>query len=80
MPSPRLTKGDKTKAILWLAVELAKVGMLEKVMKEFKKRGLDIVYAKEIEEYKKYKDEKKFADKLDKQMKEEIERFINSRK
>ena len=80
MPSPRLTKGDKTKAILWLAIELAKVGMLEKVMKEFKKRGLDIVFAEEIKEYQKYLREKKFAEKLDKQMKEEIERFIKSRK
>ena len=44
-------------------------------MKEFKARGLDIVYAKEIEEWKKYKREKKFAVKLDKQMKNEIERF-----
>ena len=31
-------------------------------------------------DYKKYQDEKKFSKKLDKQMKEEIERFINSRK
>ena len=31
-------------------------------------------------DYQKYQDEKKFSKKLDKQMKEEIERFINSRK
>ena len=80
MPSARLTKRDKTKAIFWLAVELAKVGMLEKVMAEVKKRGLDIVFAEEIKEYQKYLREKKFAEKLDKQMKEEIERFLNSRK
>ena len=80
MPSARLTKRDKTKAIFWLAVELAKVGMLEKVMAEVKKRGLDIVFAEEIKEYQKYLREKKFAEKLDKQMREEIERFINSRK
>ena len=80
MPSARLTKRDKTKAIFWLAVELAKAGMLEKVMAEVKKRGLDIVFAEEIKEYQKYLREKKFAEKLDKQMREEIERFINSRK
>lgn len=44
-------------------------------MKEFIARGLDKVYAKEIEAWKKYKREKKFAIKLDKQMKDEIERF-----
>jgi len=44
-------------------------------MKEFLARGLDKVYAKKIEEWKKYKREKKFAKKLDKQMKDEIERF-----
>ena len=44
-------------------------------MKEFIARGLDKVYAKEIEEWKKYKREKKFAKKLDKKMKDEIENF-----
>ena len=44
-------------------------------MKEFIARGLDKVYAKEIEEWKKYKREQKFAVKLDKQMKDEIECF-----
>ena len=59
--------------------EIGKAGILEKVMYEFRKQKLDIVYQKEIEEWKKYYREKIFADKLDKQMKEEIERFINSR-
>ena len=44
-------------------------------MKEFIARGLDKTYAKEIKEWKKYLREKKFAKKLDKRMKEEIERF-----
>jgi len=44
-------------------------------MKEFIARGLDKVYAKEIKEWKKYQKEKKFAIKLDKQMRDEIERF-----
>jgi len=44
-------------------------------MKEFIARGLDKTYAKEIEEWKKYIREKKFAKKLDKQMKDEIKRF-----
>ena len=44
-------------------------------MKEFIARGLDKVYVKEIEEWKKYQREKKFAKKLNKKMKDEIERF-----
>ena len=44
-------------------------------MKEFIARGLDKVYSKEIEEWKKYQREKKFAKKLNKKMKDEIERF-----
>ena len=49
------------------------------MMYEFRKQKLDIKYQKEIEEWKKYYRERIFAEKLDKQMKEEIERFINSR-
>ncbi|GAI79123.1 unnamed protein product [marine sediment metagenome] len=44
-------------------------------MKEFIARGLDKTYAKEIEEWKKYMREKKFAKKLDKKMRDEINRF-----
>lgn len=61
--------------VLLLGWELARYAILEKVMKEFIARGLDKVYAKEIEAWKKYKREKKFAIKLDKQMKNEIDRF-----
>ena len=45
------------------------------IIKEFLRRKLDKVYAKEIEEWKKYIREQKFAIKLDKQMKDEIKRF-----
>ena len=48
-------------------------------MEEFKKRGLDIKYSKEIREWLKYKDEEKFKVKLEKQMKDEIERFLRDR-
>ena len=66
------------KLVFLLGWELAKYEILEAVMKEFIARGLDKVYAKKIEEWKKYKRERKFAKKLDKQMKEEIERFTNT--
>ena len=48
-------------------------------MKEFKKQGLDVVYKDEIEEWKKYKREEIFSKKVEEQMLEEIDRFINSR-
>lgn len=56
-------------------MRIAKKEIIKVVVKEFIARGLDKVYAKEIEEWKKYYREQKFAKKLDKQMKEEIERF-----
>jgi len=42
--------------------------------------SLSIKYRDEIEAYKKDKDQKEFGKKLDRQIKEEIDRFINSRK
>lgn len=44
-------------------------------MEEFIARGLDKKYSKEIEKWKKYQREKKFAKKLDKQGRDEIKRF-----
>jgi len=60
---------------MFLGIEFGKYEIIKAVMKEFIARGLDKVYAKEIEEWKKYIREQKFAVKLDKQMKDEIERF-----
>lgn len=47
-------------------------------MKEFIRRKLHKKYSKEIEIWEKYMREQKFAIKLDKQMKEEISRFIKT--
>lgn len=60
---------------MFLGLELAKYEIIKAVMKEFIARGLDKVYVKEIEDWQKYYREQKFAVKLDKQMKDEIERF-----
>jgi len=64
-----------TQFALYLAFEVLKKEILKAVVKEFISRGLDKTYAKEIEEWKKYTDQQKFAVKLDKQMKEEVARF-----
>lgn len=50
------------------------------LMKEFKKRGLHIKYQKEIEEWFIYLDQVEFGKRLEKQMLEEIDRFISERK
>ena len=44
-------------------------------MKEFVRRGLDKVYVKEIEQWKKYKREEIYTKDLDKEMQDEIDRF-----
>lgn len=49
-------------------------------MDEFKKIGLDVKYSKEIEDWQKYKDQEKFGKKLEKQMSDEIDRFLKERK
>ncbi|MCK4445680.1 MAG: hypothetical protein KAW56_01205 [Candidatus Marinimicrobia bacterium] len=49
-------------------------------MCEFKRRGLDVKYEKEIREWLKHKDEEKFSKKLDKQMRDEVERFLKERR
>ena len=64
-----------TQFALYLAFEVLKKEILRAVVKEFISRGLDKVYAKEIQEWKVYLDQQKFAIKLDKQMMEEIKRF-----
>jgi len=56
-------------------MEFAKPQIIKAVVKEFIARGLDKVYSKEIEEWKKYKKGKKHTKKLNKKMKVEIDRF-----
>jgi len=64
-----------TQFALYLTFEVLKKEILKVVVKEFISRGLNKTYAKEIEEWKQYIDQKQFTVKLDKQMIEEIERF-----
>ena len=61
--------------IILLGLEVYKAEITKAVIVEFLRRGLGKVYSKEIEEWKKYMREQKFAIKLDKQMKDEIKRF-----
>lgn len=61
--------------IFVLGIKFAKHEIAKAIIKEFISRGLDKTYAKEIAEWQKYYREQKFAEKLDKQMKKEIERF-----
>ena len=61
--------------ILALGVRVGKPLIIKAVMKEFISRGLDKKYSKKIEEWKKYKREKKYASELDEEFMEEIEIF-----
>jgi len=61
--------------ILFLGVEIAKPEIIKAIMKEFVRRGLDKVYVKEIEQWKKYKREEIYTKDLDKEMQDEIDRF-----
>ena len=58
-----------------MGLEVYKAEIIKAVIAEFLRRGLDKVYSKEIEEWQKYYREQKFAVKLDKQMRDEIDRF-----
>ena len=60
--------------------ELVKYGIMEKVMYEFKKHKLDIIYQKEIAEWFVYLDQQEFGKKLELQIMEEIERFMSTKK
>lgn len=81
---PRLTARINKRAVLRLifslGIKFAKHEILKAVVSEFISRGLDKTYAKEIAEWQKYYREQKFAKKLDKQMKDEVERFRKSLK
>lgn len=61
--------------VILLGLEIYKTEIMKAVMKEFLRRKLDKVYSKEIEEWQKYMREQKFSIKLDKQMREEVDRF-----
>jgi len=61
--------------IFALGIEFAKHEIAKAIIKEFIARGLDKTHTEEIAEWQKYYREQKFAKKLNKQMKEEIERF-----
>ncbi|MBA7574505.1 hypothetical protein ES708_16314 [subsurface metagenome] len=58
-----------------MGIEIYKTEIIKAVVKEFLRRKLHKTYAKEIAEWQKYYREQKFAIKLDKQMRDEIDRF-----
>ena len=81
MPSPKvLTRKAKAKAILWLVGELTKYGIMQKVMYEFKKQKLDIIYQKEIAEWFNYLDQQEFGEELKEKILVECESYISGKK
>ena len=56
---------------------MAKHGILQKVMQEFKKQNLDVKQKEEIEAWLIYLDQQKFGEKLNKQILEEAAEYID---
>jgi len=55
------------------------IAVISQIESEFKKRGLDVKYEKEIEAWKKNKREKLYSKKMERQVLNEIDRFIKDR-
>ena len=53
---------------------------MQKVMYEFKKQKLDIIYQKEIAEWFTYLDQQEFSEELEEKMMIEIERYMSGKK
>lgn len=70
-----MNKRAVLRLVLALGIEFAEHEIVKAIVKEFIARGLDKVYTKEIERWKKYMREQDFAIKLNNQMINEIERF-----
>ena len=59
---------------------MAKHGILQKVMQEFKKQKLDVKNKEEIEAWLVYLDQQEFGEKLNKQILEEAAEYIDGQK
>ena len=68
------------KQILILIKEIILYTIQSKLMYEFEKRDLDIVYKEEIEAWFIYLDQQEFGKKLEKKMLIEIDRFMSEKK
>jgi len=68
------------KQILILIKEIILYTIQSKLMYEFEKRDLDVVYKEEIEAWFIYLDQQEFGEKLEKKMLIEIDRFMSEKK
>ena len=55
------------------------IAVISQIESEFKKRGLDVKYEKQIEAWKKNNREKIYSKKMERQVLNEIERFVKDR-
>ena len=74
-------KQAKAKLILWLSFALVKYELLRKIIKRFKEEGIfeSEEYRLYIKAWLSYLDQKEFSEKLEKQMLEEIKRYLETR-
>ena len=64
----------------WLTLYLIKTNQENKIITIFKNRGIFLKHAEYIARWKQDKDNQGFAKRLNKKMRDEIERFIRDRK
>ena len=65
--------------VLWLSFALVKYELLRKIIKEFKKQGIFEEHRLYIKAWLSYLDQKEFSKKLEKQMLNEIKRYLATR-
>ena len=72
-------KRARAKLVLWFSFALVKYKLLRKIIKEFKKQGIFEEHKLYIKAWLLYLDQKEFSEKLEKQMIEEIKRYLKTR-
>jgi len=65
--------------IAWLTLYLIKTNQKNKIITIFKNRGIFLKHAEYIASWKQDKDNQGFAKRVDQEMRDEIDSFLNSR-
>ena len=82
-PPSRITEKEvnraRAKLVFWLSFALVKYRLLRKIIKECKKQGIFEEHRLLIKAWLSYLDQKEFSEKLEKQMLEEIKRYLATR-
>jgi len=69
----------RTQLVFWLSWEVAKYGLMKKLIEEFTRRGIFEQHKDYIRDWLTYIDQQKFSKKLETQLLNEIRRYIETR-